>query len=102
MATAWARHAMCVNRPLAGQEIPCILLNSRFHYRVYKIAPFVPVLPTLPRPTSAESILISFHLRLCLETVNRSCRTKILYTFSYHAWHVNLDNIRMQIKTRQY
>jgi len=55
----------------ACQEIPRILWNPKFYYRVQKIPPPVPVLshinPVCPHPTSWRSILIlSSHLRLGL------------------------------------
>ena len=72
----------------ASQEIPRILWNPKFHYRILKYPPPVPILSQLDpvhtlHPTSWRSILIlSSHLRLDLPSVlfPSDFPTKTLYT----------------------
>jgi len=77
-----------VNRFSATQEIPCILRNSQFHYRIHNSLPSVPILSQIdpvhpPDPTYRRFILILFsHLRLGLPSClfPSGFPTKTLYT----------------------
>ena len=76
------------NRFSAGQEIPHILWNPKFHYRIYKCPLLVPTLSHIysvhaPHTTSWRSILIlSSHLCLGLPSglFPSGFPTKTLYT----------------------
>ena len=60
------------NRFSASQEIPCILWNSKVHYRIYKCPLLVPILsqinpvhsPNPPVPYSWRSVFILITLRM--------------------------------------
>jgi hypothetical protein len=72
----------------ASQELPSILWNSKFHYRIHKSPPLVPILNQINSintlPSYLRSILIlSTHLRLCLPSglLPSGFPTNILYAF---------------------
>ena len=76
------------NRFSASQEIPRISWKPKFHYRIHKCSPPVPILNQhdpfqVPHPTSWRSILMSSsHLRLGLPSglFPSGFPTKTLYT----------------------
>jgi len=79
------------NQLSANQEIPCIYWNPKFHYRIHKCPPPVPLIQIDPvhAPTFyfLRSILIlSSHLRLGLPSglFPSGFTTKTLYTSSLH------------------
>jgi hypothetical protein len=53
---------------LAGQEIPCTLLNPRFHYRAYKIPTFVPILPPFNPAHTSPSYFCRVHFNILPST----------------------------------
>ena len=75
------------NRASASRQIPCILWSQKFHYRIPKRLPPVPILSQInpvhaQHPTSWRSILILFshlHVDLPSSLLASGIATKILY-----------------------
>jgi len=72
----------------AGQEIPCLLWNQKFHYSVHKSPPLDPILshlnPVHNLTSYLRSILIlSSHFRLLLQSVFPLCYSIEMYTHTH-------------------
>jgi hypothetical protein len=94
------------NRLSVSQQNPLILCNPKFHYRIHKCSPTVPILSQIEPVHSHKSLFLEIHLNSILhlglglpsELIPSGLPTKTLYTpsstqYALHALPTSLFSI---------
>jgi hypothetical protein len=98
--TPWSRVLLQKLSHSATQEIPRLLWNSKFHYRVHNSPPLVPFPSQLHPVQTFPPCFPKFHSNIILPCKHRSCEWSLPFWFSHqNIWLLWLQI--MNIKTHE-
>ena len=82
--TPWSKvHSWETNRFSASQDIPRILCNPKFHHRIHKFPPPVPILSQLYPVHKSTSYFLKIHLNIILPSTPGSPKWSLTLRFSH-------------------
>jgi len=85
-------HSWEANSFSAGQELPCILWNSKVHYRSHKYPPPVLILSQLDPVHTTKSQFLKIHLNIILPSTPGSTKCSLSFRFLHQKPCIHLSS----------